>query len=78
MVICLQSQYGTFCLDLSLEYLTSAVYLSRSGYTLIFGAKGEGSPARPLFAGHRRGRSLRNTHVLNRGGQGVRSPIDSI
>ncbi len=28
----LQSQYDTFCLDFSLEYLTSAVYLSRSGY----------------------------------------------
>ncbi len=59
----LQSQYDTFCLDFSIEYLTSAVYLSRSDYTLIFGAKGEGSPARLLFAGHRRGRSLRNTHA---------------
>jgi len=28
----LQSQYDTFCLDFSLEYLASAVYLSRSGY----------------------------------------------
>ncbi len=59
----LQFQYDTFYLDFSLEYLTSAVYLSRSGYTLIFGAKGEGSPARLQFAGHQRGRSLRNTHT---------------
>jgi len=58
--------------------LTSAVYISSSGCTLTFEAKGEGSPARPLFAGHRRGRSLRNTHIPNRGGQGVRSPIDSL
>ncbi len=39
----LQSQYDTFCLDFSLEYLTSAVYLSRSGCTLILGAESEGS-----------------------------------
>ena len=31
----------------SLENLTSIAYFSHSGYTLIFGAKGEGSPARP-------------------------------
>ncbi len=42
----------------SLENLTSAVYISHSGYTLIFGAKGEGSPVRPPFAGCRLGRSL--------------------
>ena len=74
----LQSQYYTFCLDFSLEYLTSAVYLSCSGYTLTFEAKSEGSLACSPFAGHRRGRSLRNTDVLNRRGQGVRNPIDSL
>ena len=30
-LVYLQSQYDTFCLDFSVEYLTSAVYLSRSG-----------------------------------------------
>lgn len=31
-----------------------------------FRARREGSPVRPPFAGHRRGRSLRNAYVLNR------------
>ncbi len=39
----LQSQYDTFCFDFSIEYLTSAVYLSLSGYTLTFEPKSEGS-----------------------------------
>lgn len=31
-----QSQYDTFCLNFSFEYLTSAVYISSSDYTLTF------------------------------------------
>jgi len=34
-----------------LENLTSAVYILLSGYTLIFGAKSEGSLACSMFAG---------------------------
>ncbi len=47
----LQSQYDTFCLDFSLEYLTSAVYLSHSSYTLAFRPKSESSLACSPFAG---------------------------
>ena len=79
----LQSQYDTFCLDFSLAYLTSTVYLSGSGCTLTFGPKSEGSQACLLFAGRQRGRSLIKTmtiytYVLNRGPHGVVSPADAI
>ena len=62
----------------SIESPPGKGYICGSVDVFIFAAKGEGSPTCPPFAGRRRGRSLSNTHVLNRGGQGVRSPIDSL
>ena len=50
VVAYLQSQYDTFCLNFSLEYLTFVVYLSRSGYTLTFGTKSKSSLVCSLFA----------------------------
>ena len=66
-----------FLAHFSIESPLGKGYICGSVDVFILGAKGEGSPTCPPFAGHRRGRSLRNAHVLNRGGQGVRSPIDS-
>jgi hypothetical protein len=62
--------------------LTSAVYISSSGYTLTFGAKSEGSPAcRHLRDADEDGvwdNDMIYTHVLNKGGHGIRSPLDGL
>jgi len=58
-----------FLAHFSIESPPGKGYICGSVDVFIFGAKGEGSPTCPPFAGHRRGRSLSNTHVLNRGGQ---------
>ena len=54
-----------FMTHFSIESPPGTGYICGSVDVFIFAAKGEGSPTCPPFAGHRRGRSLRNTHVLN-------------
>ena len=63
-VICLQSQYGIFWLDFSLENLTSVVYISHSGYDI--------RTVQELLSHKDVKTTMIYTHVLNRGGQGVR------
>ncbi len=58
-----------FLAHFSIENSPVKGYICGSVDSLIFGAKGEGSPTCSRFAGRRRGRSLCNTHVLTRGGQ---------
>ena len=67
-----------FLAHFSIESPPGKGYICGSVDVFIFAAKGEGSPTCPRFAGRQRGRSLRNTHVLNRGGRGVRSPLDGL
>ena len=55
-----------FLAHFSIENSPVTRYICGSVDVFVLAAKGEGSPTCPPFAGHRRGRSLRNTHVLNR------------
>ena len=55
-----------FVSHFSIENALVTGYIFGSVDMFVLGAKGEGSPTCPPFAGHRRGRSLRNTHVLTR------------
>ena len=71
-------RHFVFSASSSLAHPPVKGYICGSVDVVIFAAKGEGSPTCPPFAGHRRGRSLRNTHVLNRGPHGVVRRADAI